>query len=98
MSESEGSGTIHFVTGASGAPMSPLNVTNAPKWVEHIEDKQHGYMRGHVRSAVLTLEYVANSGVNQGKVIDSVVIKSKFNAEGKFIGGGAADEPAVATE
>lgn len=91
------------MTGASGAPMSPIDVSRAPAWVKFIEDKQHGYMRGHVRSNVLTLEYVANSGVNQGKVIDSVVIKSKFNAEGKFIGNGGLDmeadpRSAVATE
>jgi len=84
-SESDGSGTIHFVTGAPGAAMSPLDPTKKPAWALVVEAKTHGYMRGHVRDGnTLTLEYVYND--DPTKVIDSIVIKSKFNEHGTFLG------------
>jgi hypothetical protein len=68
-------GTVHIVTGASGAGFSTNIQPDMPSWAEFVEDNQHGYTRGHVRGNTLTLDFVSSQ---DRSIIDSVTINSKF--------------------
>jgi len=81
--ESKGTGTVHIVTGAAGAGLTAVDHSKLPAWMDFVEDTQHGYMRGSVRSGTLTLNFVYND--KPDVVVDSVTIKSKFDSNGKLL-------------
>lgn len=83
---SAGSGTIHVVTGVSGADFSKVNSVQ-PKWIEYAQNTAHGYLRAQVRDHVLQLRFV---NAADRTIMDQVDIPSRF--------GGAKAKPITVDE
>ena len=71
-------GTIHIVTGASGAGFTNSLEDPTPPFWQFVEVNQHAYSRVRVRGDSMKIEFVSS---NDRSVIDSVTIQSKFPAQ-----------------